>query len=47
MQKFVELKKNNLILIEDCAHSFMGKFKNHFLGTIGDFGTFSFHEKKI
>ena len=47
MQKFVELKKKyNLILIEDCAHSFMGKFKNHFLGTIGDFGTFSFHETK-
>ena len=47
MQKFVELKKKyDLILIEDCAHSFMGKFKNHFLGTIGDFGTFSFHETK-
>ena len=30
MQKFVELKKKyDLILIEDCAHSFMGKFKNH------------------
>ncbi len=47
MQKFLELKKKyNLILIEDCAHSFMGKFKNRFLGTIGDFGTFSFHETK-
>ena len=47
MQKFLELKKKyNLILIEDCAHSFMGKFKNHYLGTIGDFGTFSFHETK-
>jgi dTDP-4-amino-4,6-dideoxygalactose transaminase len=47
MQKFVELKKKyNLILIEDCAHSFMGKFKNRYLGTIGDFGTFSFHETK-
>ena len=47
MQKFLELKKKyNLILIEDCAHSFMGKFKNRFLGTLGDFGTFSFHETK-
>ena len=47
MQKFLELKKKyNLILIEDCAHSFMGKFKNRYLGTIGDFGTFSFHETK-
>jgi dTDP-4-amino-4,6-dideoxygalactose transaminase len=47
MQKFLELKKKyNLILIEDCAHSFMGKFKNRYLGTVGDFGTFSFHETK-
>ena len=47
MQKFLELKKKyNLFLIEDCAHSFMGKFKNRYLGTIGDFGTFSFHETK-
>ena len=47
MQKFLQLKKkHNLILIEDCAHSFMGKFKDRFLGTIGDFGTFSFHETK-
>lgn len=47
MSKFLELKKKyNLFLIEDCAHSFMGKFNKHFLGTIGDFGTFSFHETK-
>ena len=47
MQKFLELKrKYNLFLIEDCAHSFMGKFKNRYLGTIGDFGSFSFHETK-
>jgi len=47
MKKFLELKrKYNLILIEDCAHSFMGKFQNRFLGTVGDFGTFSFHETK-
>jgi dTDP-4-amino-4,6-dideoxygalactose transaminase len=47
MQKFLELKKKyNLYLIEDCAHSFMGKFKNRYLGTIGDFGSFSFHETK-
>ena len=47
MQNFLKLKKKyNLYLIEDAAHSFMGKFKNRFLGTIGDFGTFSFHETK-
>ena len=47
MEKFLRLKsKYNLYLIEDAAHSFMGKFKKRFLGTIGDFGTFSFHETK-
>ena len=47
MKKFCALKKKyNLFLIEDCAHSFMGKFNNRFLGTIGDFGAFSFHETK-
>ena len=39
-------KKYNLFLIEDCAHAFLGKYKNKFLGTIGDIGTFSFHETK-
>ena len=47
MDKFLELKKkSNIFLIEDCAHSFGGKFKKKYLGTIGDFGTFSFHETK-
>ncbi len=47
MSRFLELKKKyNLFLIEDCAHSFMGKYKNFHLGTIGDFGAFSFHETK-
>ena len=47
MEQFLEIKqKNNLFLIEDCAHSFGGKFKNKFLGTLGDFGAFSFHETK-
>ena len=47
MDKFLEIKrKNNIFLIEDCAHSFGGKFKKKYLGTIGDFGAFSFHETK-
>ncbi len=47
MDKFLDIKrKNNIYLIEDCAHSFGGKFKKKYLGTIGDFGTFSFHETK-
>ena len=39
-------KKYNLYLIEDCAHSIYSKYKNKFLGTIGDLGAFSFHETK-
>ncbi len=47
MDKFIRLKnKYNLIIIEDAAHAFLGKYKNKFLGTIGDFGAFSFHESK-
>ncbi|MDD5571236.1 MAG: dTDP-4-amino-4,6-dideoxygalactose transaminase [Bacteroidales bacterium] len=38
--------KYNLVVIEDAAHSIMAKYKNKFLGTIGDIGTFSFHETK-
>ena len=35
-------KKNKLILIEDTAWGIGGRYKNKFLGTIGDIGTFSF-----
>ena len=47
MDKFLRLKKKyNLFLIEDAAHAFLGKYKSKYLGTIGDFGAFSFHETK-
>ena len=39
-------KKNNLDLIEDAAHAFGTKYKNKFLGTIGDVGVFSLHPRK-
>ena len=39
-------RKNRIYLIEDTAHSFLAKYKNKFLGTIGDIGVFSFHETK-
>ncbi|MFA6925110.1 MAG: dTDP-4-amino-4,6-dideoxygalactose transaminase [Bacteroidales bacterium] len=38
--------KYNLIVVEDAAHSLMAKYKDKFLGTIGDIGAFSFHETK-
>ena len=40
-------KKKNLIVIEDCAHTLGGYFKGKKLGTWGDFGCFSFEDKKI
>lgn len=39
-------KKYNLIVIEDAAQAIDSKYKDQYLGTIGDFGTFSFHETK-
>ncbi len=39
-------KKNKIYLIEDAAHAFLAKFKDKFVGTIGDIGVFSFHETK-
>tara|TARA_Y100000385_G_scaffold66934_1_gene66719 strand:+ start:34481 stop:35575 length:1095 start_codon:yes stop_codon:yes gene_type:complete len=39
-------RNNNLILIEDNAHGILGKYKDEFLGTIGDISCFSFDHLK-
>lgn len=39
-------KKYNLLVIEDAAQGIMSTYKGQALGTIGDFGCFSFHETK-
>jgi dTDP-4-amino-4,6-dideoxygalactose transaminase len=39
-------KKYDLFVIEDAAQAIESKYNNKYLGTIGDFGTFSFHETK-
>ena len=39
-------KKHNLIVIEDAAQGIMSSYKGRALGTIGEFGCFSFHETK-
>lgn len=39
-------KRYNLMVVEDAAQGVMSYYKGHALGTIGDFGCFSFHETK-
>lgn len=39
-------KKHNLLVIEDAAQGVMAKYKDKYLGTIGDIGCYSFHETK-
>ena len=47
MDKIMEIaKRYNLYVVEDAAQGVMSTYKGKSLGTIGDFGTFSFHETK-
>jgi len=39
-------KKHNLLVIEDAAQGVMASYKGRPLGSIGDFGCYSFHETK-
>lgn len=39
-------EKYSLRVIEDAAQGIMSQYNNKYLGTIGDFGCFSFHETK-
>lgn len=39
-------KRHNLKVVEDAAQSVMSTYKGKALGTIGDFGCYSFHETK-
>lgn len=48
MEKIIPwAKKNKIIVIEDCAETAGGMYKGKKLGTWGDFGCFSFEEKKL
>ncbi len=47
MDKIISIaKKHNLLIIEDAAQAIESFYKNRPLGSLGDFGTFSFHETK-
>lgn len=37
-------KKNNVLLIEDCAHTLTSRHKDKYLGEFGDFSLFSIHK---
>lgn len=39
-------KRHNLLVIEDAAQGIMSEYKGKALGTIGNFGCYSFHETK-
>ena len=47
MDKIMEIaEKYHLVVIEDAAQGIMSSYKGKALGTIGEFGCFSFHETK-
>lgn len=47
MEPIMKLAKEfDLMVIEDAAHAFGGSYKGRSIGTIGDFGSYSFHEVK-
>ena len=39
-------QEHDLKVVEDAAHGVNAKYKNQYLGAIGDFGCYSFHESK-
>ena len=47
MDEIMEIaEKYNLLVVEDAAQGVMSTYKGQALGTIGDFGCYSFHETK-
>jgi dTDP-4-amino-4,6-dideoxygalactose transaminase len=47
MEKIKDLAdKYNILIIEDAAQGVNAKYKDNYLGTIGDIGCYSFHETK-
>lgn len=47
MDEIMEIAgRHNLLVVEDAAQGIMASYKGKPLGTIGDFGCFSFHETK-
>jgi dTDP-4-amino-4,6-dideoxygalactose transaminase len=47
MDPIIEIaRRHNLIVIEDCAQAHLALYKDRFVGSLGDFGAFSFYPGK-
>ncbi|MCI5207232.1 MAG: dTDP-4-amino-4,6-dideoxygalactose transaminase, partial [Candidatus Electrothrix sp. ATG2] len=47
MDRIMEIaRRHNLFVVEDAAQGVSSRYKGKYLGTIGDLGTYSFHETK-
>ncbi len=47
MDEIMEIaREHGLKVVEDAAHAVNAKYRSRYLGTIGDFGCYSFHETK-
>jgi dTDP-4-amino-4,6-dideoxygalactose transaminase len=47
MNKILDIaRKNNIFVIEDAAQGIESKYKDNYLGAMGDIGCYSFHETK-
>ena len=46
MDAIMPLKDKNIFIVEDAAQGYKSAYKKKYVGTIGDIGTFSFHETK-
>lgn len=47
MDSILEIaRRHGIKVVEDAAHGVMGRYKGRSLGSIGDFGCYSFHETK-
>lgn len=47
MDKIMDIaRRHNLMVVEDAAQGVMSTYKGKYLGTMGDFGCYSFHETK-